>query len=635
MPVKIALMVGLPSLALVLYFLNKEKSKNKSLSENFNSQEDYETVIKSRQTIIEIKVPSDCVSQIIGRQGANIKEIQRRTNTRINMRDRSAKLSDNNSKLSGGQKERILLIRGSKQDAVRAELEIRGLLLDMPALLTREFYVPDYACGRIIGRQGSAIKEICNLSSCKVVLVDGRNNDNSEKKSISRDLLMKASVEILNSDFYNRSNRRIISITGTNEQIIYAQELVLQKIKEEELMIEKKLLRNTKPPKASNKQPHSLYQAEYSSRSTSDFSISSNVNNEINNNSTSGFKSASCYSISEVNRDHHMIKPALVNVDNFLDSEDNMCHVYVTAVADPNSFWIQLADNYDMIKSLRNEMNEYYALNDKKSYFSDWKELKLDYLVGIQDTNGLWHRAEIKGFDEWNKELVDIYLVDSGESLFVEWRKLRRLHERFYEIPMQAIECSLDNVQKNESGEKWIEEEICHFEQMVGSCNYKKLKMRLVKFYEEKFNPHFQQKPKPPVYFYDKIKNCVNDILVQKGYAKYVVTPGAVEDMIKSATSLDSISTTTSTSSKSSFAKLSELLSRKDSDSDREEQEVEKENFDESEQNAREEETMVLEEEGKQEITVVEVVENEQILSVTEEIISEISTGNVESSILC
>ena len=51
-----------------------------------------------------------------------------------------------------------------------------------------------------------------------------------------------------------------------------------------------------------------------------------------------------------------------------------------------------------------------------------------------------------------------------------------------------------------------FEEEICHFEQMVGSCNYKKLKMRLVKFYEEKFNPNLPPITKAAVFLYHNHK---------------------------------------------------------------------------------------------------------------------------------
>ena len=35
----------------------------------------YENVIKSRQSILELKVPSECVKTIIGPQGASIKEV--------------------------------------------------------------------------------------------------------------------------------------------------------------------------------------------------------------------------------------------------------------------------------------------------------------------------------------------------------------------------------------------------------------------------------------------------------------------------------------------------------------------------------------------------------------------------------
>ena len=47
--------------------------------------------------------------------------------------------------------DKTLVIRGSNINIQHAELEIKKLILDMPMVLVEEYYVPDYACGKIIG----------------------------------------------------------------------------------------------------------------------------------------------------------------------------------------------------------------------------------------------------------------------------------------------------------------------------------------------------------------------------------------------------------------------------------------------------------------------------------------------------
>lgn len=107
--------------------------------------------------------------------------------------------------------DRILVIRGSNTNVQNAEFEIKKIILEYPVTITKEFFVPQYACGRIIGKGGSSIKEISRASNCKISLI--------ENKDINNDLPYDSSKDLL----------KIIRIKGSNEKISFA-EVIIEKL---------------------------------------------------------------------------------------------------------------------------------------------------------------------------------------------------------------------------------------------------------------------------------------------------------------------------------------------------------------------------------------------------------------------
>ena len=103
-----------------------------------------------------------------------------------------------------------------------------------------------------------------------------------------------------------------------------------------------------------------------------------------------------------------------------------------------------------------------------------------------------WHRAEIKGFKSKKNrknqmdKLVDVYYPDFGDSAYLSLKDLRKLPGKFYELPFQAIECSLDGVALYEHDQYWSEEAILHFEENVYSCKWKPLQLTLLTFKDDK-----------------------------------------------------------------------------------------------------------------------------------------------------
>jgi hypothetical protein len=83
---KVALFIALPSSAIVFYLLWKQRKINEGNNKiklwNFVfifkllEPTDIDFGLRTRQTVIEVKVPNDCVGAIIGPEGANIKEVK-------------------------------------------------------------------------------------------------------------------------------------------------------------------------------------------------------------------------------------------------------------------------------------------------------------------------------------------------------------------------------------------------------------------------------------------------------------------------------------------------------------------------------------------------------------------------------
>ena len=81
-----------------------------------------------------------------------------------------------------------------------------------------------------------------------------------------------------------------------------------------------------------------------------------------------------------------------------------------------------------------------------------------------------WFRAEIKSTnvrldDNERPELIDVYYIDEGISDYVKLRDIRLLDSQFFDLPMQAIECTACEVRSKYA--TWSEEAITFFENFI------------------------------------------------------------------------------------------------------------------------------------------------------------------------
>lgn len=151
--------IGIPVVVLLLYLWYRRRRSLEFLEEEeeFDRVEENETIASANQRTIEVKVPRSVVGAIIGKSGANIKKIEKESGARVHLVD-----EDEGAKNVSG--ERIVLVQGEREMAKRAEILIKKIIAEQPVIRTEEVYVPQRACGRIIGKGGQTIRHMCSVS---------------------------------------------------------------------------------------------------------------------------------------------------------------------------------------------------------------------------------------------------------------------------------------------------------------------------------------------------------------------------------------------------------------------------------------------------------------------------------------
>ena len=118
----------------------------------------------------------------------------------------------------------------------------------------------------------------------------------------------------------------------------------------------------------------------------------------------------------------------------------------------------------------------------------DVDEIVVGSLVACKSTKNGWYRGEVKGLKtDTGKTLIDIYFVDFGDCNYVEFNNIRKLQAQFFDLPMNAIECTLDDVEILSYEETWNEEAIDYFEEISYSGQWKSLSLKFVSYKEEKY----------------------------------------------------------------------------------------------------------------------------------------------------
>lgn len=213
-------------------------------------------------------------------------------------------------------------------DAVKSAEELIKQTIKRVDSVKVEIEVPSTACGKIMGRCGDSLHEICRKS--------------------------KAKVSVLSGEGRNAPIRRIV-IVGNQIQVNTAKLLIEEKVKEDTEA--RKLLDEVeakREPRGGVRTPTSLTPA--------------------------------------TSRESLPPKPEKLNPT----SSDGQLEVYVSAVASPARFWLQLVGPQSSeLDILVNTMTEYYAKPDNQQLHKITEPYLGQIVAAMFKYDSKWYRAEV------------------------------------------------------------------------------------------------------------------------------------------------------------------------------------------------------------------------------------------------
>lgn len=139
--------------------------------------------------------------------------------------------------------------------------------------------------------------------------------------------------------------------------------------------------------------------------------------------------------------------------------EDGFHPVYVSAVQNPNLFFVQLKSSEESLEDLRQKINSGVGKID-----SEENEVAIgSFCVAKFSEDDKWYRGLVMGSrpdDEY-----DVFFVDFGDQEWVTGDKIAPAWSGILQLPLQAVECSLVDVQP--FGDDWKDEVSDAFWEMV------------------------------------------------------------------------------------------------------------------------------------------------------------------------
>lgn len=486
---KIALGLGIPASAAVAYILYRRYRESREERLTFVGEDDIE---------IEMRVPQEAVKLIIGRQGANIKQLRKQTGARIDVDTED--VGD----------ERVLLISGFPVQVCKAKAAIHQILTENTPV-SEQLSVPQRSVGRIIGRGGETIRSICKASGAKITC---------DKESEGTLLLS-----------------RLIKISGTQKEVAAAKHLILEKVSEDEEL--RKRIAHSAETRVPRKQPISVRReaaaepgaagepASWQSagartqqasppvapphRGGGDVAVLGPEEGSWETPNSDSIQKSGAQTSPETSMFEIPSPDFSFHADEFLE-------VYVSASEHPNHFWVQIIGSRSLqLDKLVNEMTQHY----KNSLPEDLTVHVGDIVAAPLPTNGFWYRARVLGTLENGN--LDLYFVDFGDNGDCPLRDLRALRSDFLSLPFQAVECSLARI--GPAGEQWEEEALDEFDRLTHCAEWKPLVAKISSYVQTGISTW------PKIYLYSTSSGKKLDIgleLVRKGYA--VELPEDVEE---------------------------------------------------------------------------------------------------------
>ncbi|KAK3697181.1 hypothetical protein QZH41_013552 [Actinostola sp. cb2023] len=426
---RLAIAIGVPALALLFLLWYRRRQRD----EDDDDDEPEPTVASVFETKIEVKIPQYLVGTVIGRGGANIKQIQKDSGAYLRFKDDEEENEviefDDTKPVIDREKTRTIIIKGEREKVRQAEFLIKKIINEQPKVSTEEYYIPQRSCGRIIGRGGMTIRHLSKVSG-KV------------------QQLYSARINILRDEVPPDVPRKC-TITGTTDQIANAKGLLDEKIAEHE--------------QAMARRPDN-HVSQYQSK---------DLMHPINPDKF--FEWCSCnMAISNVDvkylfcsaANQELSFPSSVQYPNTSDYTE----VFVSAIDTPGHFYVQLVRTGDAQK-----LDQLIDTLTDEASAGGTEDIIDSIQVGIVCSAPFAHddsryRAKVTQIN--NDGTVGLYYGDYGDHGTVPKYKLRKIRDEHLQLPYQAIECYLANTRPK--GDNWDEhanddfEELTHYPNWVG-----------------------------------------------------------------------------------------------------------------------------------------------------------------------
>ncbi|XP_055386416.1 tudor and KH domain-containing protein homolog [Condylostylus longicornis] len=447
---------SLAGIIMYIWYKNRDDEEDELDSPNdIKNDKKIKNGTNQKDITIKMVIPNDKVPIIVGRGGANLKSIESKATVIITFKDKD----DHNQ---------FCEIRGTT-DAVNLAKELLSKEMNRSLNVKEEIFVPQSACGKIIGRCGESLQEICRKSLAKVSVDSGdRAGENSTRK---------------------------IVITGNRGQVDVAKKLIEEKVKEDEEY--RKNIEETELKREPRRSPTQSVSSLHSSMT----SLAS----------TSHLPSKEKLSLSE---------------------SDKPFEVFVSAIASPAKFWLQLiGPQTKKLDQLVEDMTEYYNNEENQEVHKIADPYLGQIVAALFKYDGKWYRAEIVGIlpNEYNPRdvVLDLYFVDYGDSEYVQPHEVFELRTDFLTLRFQAIECFLANTKPVGSLDVdiWDPTSIAKFEELTHVASWRKLKSRIVTYKDRpRGGNHIRREgsPVPGVELFDNIEGTeinIAHMLITHGFA--------------------------------------------------------------------------------------------------------------------
>ncbi|XP_014256299.1 tudor and KH domain-containing protein homolog [Cimex lectularius] len=222
--------------------------------------------------------------------------------------------------------------------------------------------------------------------------------------------------------------------------------------------------------------------------------------------------------------------------ERFSDTiNDTMIQVYVSSIANPCHFWLQLiTPKACALEHLVDDMTEFYSQEENRKQYALAKVTVGQIIVTKLPTDEKWCRAEVyrikgKAKDQNPETMIDLFCVDYGDFSYHTLKHLYQIKTEFLSLRFQAIESTMCDIVPKD-GSEWSEDSRTAFENMVFTGEWKVMLAQVVD-YKRTAKTIRKGCPLPCVRLYDPEDPQGIDIaqkLIKMGLASPAPAPASV-----------------------------------------------------------------------------------------------------------